>query len=103
MKFITLKKGETTYLINCDKIHLISIHRDTTWINLGDSESEFRVDQTPEEIIELIKLELYKNITRIELPSDEEITDRALKVGYTNNLFTLGAKWMRDKIEGGNR
>jgi hypothetical protein len=41
--------------------------------------------------------------TPIELPSDEEITDRALKVGYTNNLFTLGAKWMRDKIEGGNR
>ena len=39
----------------------------------------------------------------IELPSDEEITDKALEVGYTNNLFTLGAKWMRDKIQGGNK
>jgi hypothetical protein len=24
-------------------------------------------------------------------------------VGYTNNLFTLGAKWMRDKIKGGKK
>jgi hypothetical protein len=40
--------------------------------------------------------------TPIELPSDEEIIDRALEVGYTNNLFTIGAKWMRDKIQGGN-
>ncbi len=55
MKFITLTYTGVTYFINCDKIHLISKHGDTTWINLGDSESEFRVDQTPEEIIELIK------------------------------------------------
>lgn len=54
MKFITLTNGKVTYIINCDKIHLISKHGDTTWVNLGDSESEFRVDQTPEEIIELI-------------------------------------------------
>ena len=47
--------------------------------------------------------EVYKNITPIELPSDEDIIDRALEVGYTNNLFTLGAKWMRDKIQGGNK
>jgi hypothetical protein len=47
--------------------------------------------------------EVFKNITPIELPSDEEIIDRALEVGYTNNLFTLGAKWMRDKIQGGNK
>jgi len=39
----------------------------------------------------------------IEIPSDEEIIDKALEVGYTNNLFTLGAKWMRDKILGGNK
>lgn len=44
----------------------------------------------------------FKKITPIQLPSDEEITDKALEVGYTNNLFTLGAKWMRDKIQGGN-
>ncbi len=44
-----------------------------------------------------------EHLTPIELPSDEEITDKALEVGYTNNLFTLGAKWMRDKIQGGNK
>jgi hypothetical protein len=54
MKFIKLTNQKTTYLINCDKIHLISKHGDVTWVNLGDSESEFRVDQTLEEIIELI-------------------------------------------------
>ena len=46
---------------------------------------------------------LMNEIISIELPSDEEIIDRALEVGYTNNLFTLGAKWMRDKIQGGNK
>lgn len=44
-----------------------------------------------------------QSITPISLPSDEEIIDRALEVGYTNNLFTLGAKWMRSKIQGGNK
>jgi hypothetical protein len=42
---------------------------------------------------------IIEDCTPIELPSDEEIIDRALEVGYTNNLFALGAKWMRDKIE----
>jgi hypothetical protein len=46
---------------------------------------------------------LMNEIISIELPSNEEIIDRALEVGYTNNLFTLGAKWMRDKIQGGNK
>ena len=46
---------------------------------------------------------ILQQLKPIELPSDEEIIDRALEVGYTNNLFTLGAKWMRDKIQGGNK
>lgn len=54
MKFITLTHQKTIYFINCDKIHLMSKHEDATWVNLGDLESAFRVDQTPEEIIELI-------------------------------------------------
>ena len=41
---------------------------------------------------------ILEELTPIELPSDEEIIDKALEVGYTNNLFTLGAKWMRDKL-----
>jgi hypothetical protein len=47
--------------------------------------------------------EIIEQLKPIELPSDEEITDKALEVGYTNNLFTLGAKWMRDKIQGGDK
>ena len=58
MKFIRLTYTDhrrfQEYIINSDKIHLISKHGDVTWVNLGDSESEFKVDQTPEEIIELI-------------------------------------------------
>jgi len=65
MKFIKLTYTDKTilytektrlreYIINSDKIHLISKHGDVTWVNLGDSESEFKVDQTPEEIIKLI-------------------------------------------------
>ena len=54
MKFITLTYKEATYFVNCAKIHTITKAGDTTWVNLGDSESEFIVDQTPEEILELI-------------------------------------------------
>ena len=59
MKFITLtytnERAVIEYFINCDKIHLISNNGGFyTWVNLGDSESEFKVDQTPEEIMELI-------------------------------------------------
>jgi hypothetical protein len=46
--------------------------------------------------------DVLKTQTPIQIPSDEQIIDRALEVGYTNNLFTIGAKWMRDKIQGGN-
>jgi hypothetical protein len=63
---------------------------------------------TEEEILSLLKIHLADEdqadsfvslLTPIELPSDEEITNKALEIGYTNNLFTLGAKWMRDKIQ----
>jgi hypothetical protein len=71
-----------------------------------------------------------REFTHIELPSDEEILEKALKqFPYPNdikdkndeiiktfgvkpfnyakiekyrNVFTIGAKWMRDKIKGGN-
>ena len=34
----------------------------------------------------------------IELPSDEEIVNKALEIQWSNTLFQDGAKWMRDKI-----
>ena len=39
----------------------------------------------------------------IELPSDEEIVNKALEIQWSNTLFKDGAKWMRDKIQGGNK
>ena len=48
-------------------------------------------------------------LTQIELPSDEEIEDESGKY-YDNNAlkahdyyFELGAKWMRDLIQGGEQ
>jgi hypothetical protein len=54
-------------------------------------------------------LEFMQSLTPIEIPSDEEIEDESGKY-YDNNAakahdyyFELGAKWMRDKIQGGNK
>ena len=45
-------------------------------------------------------------IPHIELPSDQEIKDVSIKY-YVNKsacfYFEIGAKWMRDKIQGGNK
>ena len=40
--------------------------------------------------------------TPIELPSDEEIQKESLKSDF-EYTFRNGAKWMRDKIQGGNK
>jgi len=45
---------------------------------------------------------LIDKLTPIELPSDEEIVNKALEIQWSNTLFKDGAKWMRDKIQGGN-
>ena len=59
--------------------------------------SPYNVEVTIDEFIE--------SLTPIELPSDEEIDSIAPSSGtaLTNKAFKLGAKWMRDKIQGGNK
>ena len=42
------------------------------------------------------------NLTPIELPSDEEIQKESLKSDF-EYTFRNGAKWMRDKIQGGEQ
>lgn len=46
-------------------------------------------------------------LTPIELPSDEEIEKQfTIKTGGDKRIYShkiLGAKWMRDKIQGGNK
>ena len=50
-----------------------------------------------------VKEHILKSVTPIELPSDEEI-DEALSYRIVEqNSFRRGAKWMRDKIQGGNK
>jgi hypothetical protein len=53
--------------------------------------------------------EMEKQQRSIELPSDEEIDEKAFQVPYDNTKdfydlqFIKGAKWMRDKIQGGDQ
>ena len=44
-----------------------------------------------------------KKLTPIELPSDEEIHNEAFKQTRYSDSFIRGAKWLRDKIQGGNK
>ena len=47
--------------------------------------------------------DILKTQTTIELPSDDEILDEAYAQRAMIFSFTDGAKWMRDKIQGGNK
>jgi hypothetical protein len=47
--------------------------------------------------------EVYKNITPIPLPSDEEIYEQAKSQSTFAPSFIYGAEWMRDKIIGGKK
>jgi len=53
-------------------------------------------------LITLEECGILNQLTPIELPSDEEIVNKALEIQWSNTLFKDGAKWMRDKIQGGN-
>jgi hypothetical protein len=51
-------------------------------------------------------LRCFEKETPIELPTDEEIHNECQIGGMDTNqqlCFQLGAKWMRDKIKGGNK
>jgi hypothetical protein len=60
----------------------------------------------PEKFHESMIEKHLKNLTPIEFPSYDDIKDESMK-HYDNSdadyYFELGAKWMRDKIQGGNK
>ena len=74
---------------------------------------------TEEEIVSFLKKEFadeinaetfMENLTPIELPSDEEIEEMAEEIYPISRVYKdfnycwkVGAKWMRDKIQGGNK
>ena len=47
--------------------------------------------------------ELIKNYPPIELPSDEEIDTASLMISKDRKEFLMGAKYIIDKIQGGNK
>ena len=69
---------------------------------------------TEEQVIQMIEKSRETGLTAeymilttpsIKLPSDEEIDEEAdsfFALESYNQTFTRGAKWMRDKIQGGN-
>jgi hypothetical protein len=67
---------------------------------------------TEEEVREAIELsdgrsidEVLAGLTPIQLPSDEEIISENQLSEFNSEdvAYYQGAKWMRDKIEGGNK
>ena len=53
-------------------------------------------------LFEMTTDEFINSLIPIELPSDEEIQKESLKTDF-EYTFRNGAKWMRDKIQGGNK
>jgi hypothetical protein len=49
------------------------------------------------------KNRIVESLTPIELPTDEEIENYARQSGLVHPFISRGAKWMRDKIQGGNK
>ena len=46
--------------------------------------------------------EFFEKLTPIELPSDEDIVNKALQIQWSNTLFKDGANYVLNKIQGGN-
>jgi len=46
--------------------------------------------------------EFIESLTPIQLPTDEEIENESINCVWGIKPFEMGAKWMRDKIKGGN-
>ena len=53
----------------------------------------------------LTENDVIKEFTPIELPSDEEIEEQGnlIKDLSMRSIYILGAKWMHNKIQGGNK
>ena len=45
---------------------------------------------------------LIDELTPVKLPTDEEIERQSKLWGLASEFYYKGAKWMRDKIKGGN-
>jgi hypothetical protein len=71
----------------------IELPSDSLCINCDESESTHNICMDC--IIKIGK-------ENIQLPSDEEIEEKAKKVGGGHYPFICGAKWVINKIQGGN-
>jgi hypothetical protein len=63
------------------------------------------IEKYDESVIDKIVENHIKALGGVELPSDEEVWDEGDKetTNHKHYAFARGAKWMRDKIQGGNK
>jgi hypothetical protein len=86
----------------------MKLYTEEQLLNTADAIRDY-LKNYPEKFHESMIEKHLKNLTPIELPSDEEIDEKAFQVPYDNTKdfydlqFIKGAKWMRDKIQGGEQ
>jgi hypothetical protein len=83
-------------------------NKQQTAVKLYTEEQVFKAIQMADKYHYLITSEecdIVNSLTPIELPSDEEIWEAGNneELNSKQYAFVRGAKWMRDKIQGGNK
>jgi hypothetical protein len=94
---MTNNKQQTMKLYTEEQVRkAIELSRDTHPQGMGYVVKDV-YDYSMDEVVDLL--------THIELPSDKEIWDKADEElsGVRHYAFMRGAKWMRDKIQGGKQ
>jgi hypothetical protein len=82
----------------------MKLYTEEQLLNTADAIRDY-LKNYPEKFHESMIEKHLKNLTHIELPSDEEIEDASLEENNDDlspaEEFQSGAKWMRNKIQGG--
>jgi hypothetical protein len=86
----------------------VKLYTEEQLLNTADAIRDY-LKNYPEKFHESMIEKHLKNLTPIELPSDEEIDEKAFQVPYDNTKdfydlqFIKGAKFVIDKIQGGEQ
>ena len=82
----------------------MKLYTEEQLLNTADAIRDY-LKNYPEKFHESMIEKHLKNLTPIELPSDEEIWDKADEElsGVRHYAFMRGAQWMRNKIQGNDK
>jgi hypothetical protein len=80
----------------------VKLYTEEQLLNTADAIRDY-LKNYPEKFHESMIEKHLKNLTPIELPSDDEIDNYARLSGLVHPFVSRGAKWMRDKIQGGEQ